>query len=91
MRIYVGNLPYKLRENELRAAFEAYGEVASARIIKDKETRRSRGYGFVDMPNEQEAANAINSLNDTELNGRAIKVSEAKSSPVQSSDKTQGE
>jgi RNA recognition motif-containing protein len=78
MNIFVANLSFKLREEQLRRVFEAYGEVESARIITDRNSGRSRGYGFVVMPNESEAETAIKELNDTELEGRnlVVKVSE---------------
>ncbi len=78
MNIYVGNLAYKMSEQELRAAFEAFGEVTSARFVVDRETGRSKGFGFVDMPNQEEAEAAINGLNGTELNGRTVTVNEAR-------------
>lgn len=78
MNIYVGNLPYRLTEENLRRQFESYGEVSSATIIKDKMTNRSKGYGFVEMPNSDEAQNAIQNLNEFEMEGRNIKVNEAR-------------
>ena len=78
MNIYVGNLPHATTESELRSAFEAHGSVSSAAIIKDKFTGDSRGFGFVEMPNEREAANAIEALNGNELGGRVLKVNKAR-------------
>jgi len=78
MNIYVGNLPYQLSEDDLKNAFGAYGEVASANIISDRYTQQSKGFGFVEMPNDAEAEAAINGLNDTELGGRNIKVNQAR-------------
>ncbi|MFW6159643.1 MAG: RNA recognition motif domain-containing protein [Acidobacteriota bacterium] len=78
MNIYVGNLSFETTEDELKEAFEAFGEVASASIIKDKFSGRSRGFGFVEMPNEDEARKAINGLGGKDLNGRNLKVNEAK-------------
>lgn len=78
MNIYVGNLPYKITENELRDLFGAYGEVSSVSMIKDKMTGQSKGFGFVDMPNAGEATAAINGLNEQAVQGRNIKVNEAK-------------
>ena len=78
MNLYVGNLPYDISEDDLRAAFAAYGEVASANIITDRETGRSKGFGFVEMPNNSSADAAIKGLNGSALNGRAIKVNESK-------------
>jgi hypothetical protein len=74
--IYVGNLPFKISRNELRALFEPYGKVHSARIMIDKATRKPRGYGFVEMKSEN-ASKAINKLNGSLLDGRNIKVNEA--------------
>jgi cold-inducible RNA-binding protein len=78
MNIYVGNLPHATTDQELRQAFEAYGEVASASIIKDKFTGDSRGFGFVEMPNQSEAREAMQALNDQEFGGRTLTVNEAK-------------
>lgn len=78
MNIYVGNLNYKLEISELQAAFEAYGEVSSARIITDKETRRSKGFGFVEMPNDDEGRAAVENLEGSELKERTMRVSQAK-------------
>lgn len=78
MNIYVGNVKYEMTENELRDMFSAYGEVASARIISDKDTGRSKGFGFVEMPNDSEAKVAIESTNEKEINGRTLKVNEAR-------------
>ena len=78
MNIYVGNLPNSLTEDELRAAFEAYGEVSTANIITDRFTRQSKGFGFVEMPNKTEAEAAINGLNEANMDGRNIRVNEAK-------------
>ena len=78
MNIYVGNLSYELTEEELQQAFEAFGQVESAKIIKDAYTGRSRGFGFVEMPSNDEGEAAVNGLNGTTLKGRALKVSEAR-------------
>ncbi len=78
MNIYVGNLPFNLGEEDLKEIFEEYGEVASAKIISDKITGRSKGFGFVEMENGDEANNAIKELNNAEVNGRNIKVNESK-------------
>lgn len=78
MNIYVGNLPYKISDVELRELFGAYGEVSSISIIKDKMTGQSKGFGFVDMPNAAEGTAAINGLNEHAVQGRNIKVNEAK-------------
>jgi RNA recognition motif-containing protein len=74
MNIYVGNLPYSVRNDELRATFEAYGTVSAAEVIFDKRTRRSRGYGFVEMPDNAEGQRAIAALNGKELHGRELRV-----------------
>ena len=78
MNIFVGSLPFTSREETLREVFSAHGEVTSARIITDRETGRSRGFGFVEMPNDEEANNAIQALNGSELDGRTINVNEAR-------------
>ncbi len=74
MNIYVGNLPYNVRDEELRATFEPYGTVVSAEVIFDKRTRRSRGYGFVEMTVDAEGQRAIAALNGSELYGRELRV-----------------
>ena len=78
MNIYIGNLPYNVTEDELRDAFSEFGQVDRANIIKDKFSGRSKGFGFVEMPNDGEAQSAIESLNDSDLNGRTIKVNQAR-------------
>ena len=78
MNLYVSNLSYSLTDAELRQAFEAYGAVTNARIILDRETGRSRGFAFVDMPNDDEARAAINGLNNIDVSGRPLKVIEAR-------------
>lgn len=78
MNIFVSNISFKVREQALSELFAQYGEVASVRIIKDKETRRSKGYGFVEMPNDAEAQAAIDGLNGTNHHERNIVVAEAK-------------
>ena len=77
MNIYVGNLSYALSEDELREAFEAFGAVQRASIITDKATGRSKGFGFVEMADNQAAGQAIEALNGSALKGRNIKVNEA--------------
>lgn len=74
MNIYVGNLPYTVRDEELRDTFAAYGTVVTAEVIFDKRTRRSRGYGFVEMSSDAEAQRAIDALNGKELHGRELRV-----------------
>ena len=78
MNLYVGNLTYQMTDDDLRTAFEAYGEVSSAKIISDRETGRSKGFGFVEMPNDTEGEEAIRSLDNAELGGRNIKVNQAR-------------
>jgi RNA recognition motif-containing protein len=78
MNIYVGNLSYGMSEAELRDAFTAFGEVSSVKILMDRETGRSRGFGFVEMPNKSEAEAAIAQLNGKELGGRALRINEAR-------------
>ena len=78
MNIYVGNLSYSLSEEELRDAFAAHGEVSSVKILSDRETGRSRGFGFVEMPNQSEGEAAVEQLNGKDLGGRALRVNEAR-------------
>jgi RNA recognition motif-containing protein len=78
MNIYVGNLSYEVTEEELREAFEVFGEVESVKVVKDNYTGRSKGFGFVEMPDAGNAQSAIDGLNDKELKGRALKVNKAK-------------
>lgn len=77
MDIFVGSLSFKLKESELREAFEKYGKVSSAKIIIDKITRQSKGFGFVEMPDEVEARAAINALNGADMYGRPLVVNES--------------
>ena len=78
MNIYIGNLAYTVSEDDLRDAFSEFGEVASASIINDKFSGRSKGFGFVEMPKDSEAREAIESMNGKDLNGRTVTVNEAK-------------
>ncbi|MFO7733931.1 MAG: RNA-binding protein [Candidatus Aminicenantes bacterium] len=78
MNIYVGNLPRAVNENDLRETFQAFGEVSTASIIKDKFSGESRGFGFIEMPNKDEAEKAISMLNGKDLKGRTATVNEAK-------------
>jgi RNA recognition motif-containing protein len=78
MNIYVGNLSRDVSEAELKEAFQAYGEIQSCNIIKDKFTGESRGFGFVEMPNKEEADKAIAELNGKDLKGRNLTVNEAR-------------
>ena len=77
MNIYVGQLPYGMTEDELREMFVEYGEIGSLNLIKDKFSGQSKGFGFIDMPNNSEADKAIKALNKSMLNGREIKVNQA--------------
>jgi RNA recognition motif-containing protein len=78
MNIYVGNLSYGMSEDELREAFGEFGEVSSVKILMDRETGRSRGFGFVEMPHQAEAESAIAQLNGKDLGGRALRINEAR-------------
>ena len=77
MNIFVARLNFKIRREDLEQAFAQFGQVASAKIVKDRETGRSKGFGFVEMPNDDEANKAIAALNETELDGRTIVVKPA--------------
>jgi RNA recognition motif-containing protein len=77
MNIFVARLNFKTRSEELEAAFAKFGQVSSAKIVKDRDTGRSKGFGFVEMPNDAEAQQAITTLNETELDGRTIVVKPA--------------
>ncbi|MGH9462839.1 MAG: RNA recognition motif domain-containing protein [Vicinamibacteria bacterium] len=78
MNIYVGNLPFSTTEAELREVFERFGRVDSASIIVDRHTNQSRGFGFVEMANAEEAKAAIEALNGTDMSGRTLRVNEAR-------------
>ena len=78
MNIYVGNLSSEVTEEDLRLAFEPFGQVESATVIKDKYSGQSRGFGFVEMPSKADAQSAIDGLNSTELKGRTLNVNEAR-------------
>ena len=78
MNIYVGNLSREVTEEDLRQTFEAFGQVASVKVIKDKYSGESRGFGFVDMPDKTEGESAISGLKDKELKGRRLNVNEAR-------------
>jgi len=81
MNIYVGNLSRDVAEDDLRQAFEAFGQVASVTILKDKFTGESRGFGFVEMPTATEAQAAIAGVNGTDIKGRSVRVNEARPKP----------
>jgi len=78
MNIFIGNLSYNVTEGDLRQSFEAFRQVASATVIKDEQSGRSKGFGFVEMPVQAEAQSAIEALNGTALKGRTITVNEAR-------------
>jgi RNA recognition motif-containing protein len=78
MNLYVSNLPYTMTDEEFQRLFAAHGQVTSARVVKDRETNRSRGFGFVEMPVEAEALTAINTLNGMDVGGRPLRVVEAR-------------
>ena len=77
MNIYVGNLPFSTTQHDLEELFSAHGQVASAAVIMDRESGRSRGFGFVEMHNDDEARTAIQELNGHDVNGRQLRVNEA--------------
>ena len=78
MNIYVGNLHFETSEEDLKKVFEEYGEVNSVKIITDKATGRSRGFGFVEMADDNDAKEAINNLNGTDIKGRKVNVNQAR-------------
>lgn len=78
MNIYVANIPWKASEDQLKQHFAAFGEVSSAKIVMDKVTQRSRGFGFVEMPDESSARQAISSLNGSDFLGKSLVVNEAR-------------
>lgn len=81
MKLYVGNLPYSTTGEELQTAFAAFGEVTSANVVQDRDSGRSRGFGFVEMPNADEANAAVQALNGQDFNGRNLVVNEARPRP----------
>lgn len=84
MNIYVGNLPYETTEEQLQEAFAAFGEVASVKILRDRATNESKGFGFVEMSSDDEAKAAIEALNENDSLGKPLKVQEAKPKPPRS-------
>ncbi len=78
MEIYVGSLPYSVTEDDLKEAFAPFGEVSSVRLVSDKFSGKSKGFGFVEMPDTSEADSAIAALNESDFKGRDIKVNQAK-------------
>jgi RNA recognition motif-containing protein len=81
MNIYAGNLPYQITEDELRALFAEYGDVATAKIIIDRDSGRSKGFGFVEMPDDSQARAAIEALNGSDIQGRNVVINEARPRP----------
>ncbi|HEY1024234.1 MAG TPA: RNA-binding protein [Sphingobacteriaceae bacterium] len=77
MNIFIASLPFQLEESEIKEIFEDYGEVSSVKLITDRETGKKRGFGFIEMPNEEEALNAIKAMDKTEIYDRTIAVSQA--------------
>ncbi len=90
MNIFVSGLNYSLTSDELQAIFTQYGEVASAKVITDRDTGRSRGFGFVEMSDDAEARNAIDALDQAEMKGRKINVKEAEDRPRASTNRREG-
>ncbi len=88
MNIYVSNLAYGVQDEELKNLFTSYGTVTSAKIVNDKDTGRSKGFGFVEMEDDNAAREAIHQLDQSTIDGRAIKVSEAKPKPEKSYSKS---
>jgi RNA recognition motif-containing protein len=80
-KLYVGNLPYSVGDSELQRLFEAHGSVVSAQVIMDRDTGRSKGFGFVEMGNDSEAQAAIADMNGKEVDGRSLTVNEARPKP----------
>ncbi|MBS1258017.1 MAG: hypothetical protein MAG551_01070 [Candidatus Scalindua arabica] len=78
MNIYVGNLLYEITDDEVKDLFSLHGEISSVSIIRDKHSGQSKGFGFIEMPNQAEAEEAIKALNESEVKGRNIKVSQAR-------------
>ena len=93
INIYVGNLPYSVTDDELRTAFASYGTVAAAEVIFDRRTKRSRGYGFVEMENEADGRKAIAALNGSDFQGRELRVDESqpKEKKPRSANREQGQ
>ena len=81
MNIYIGNISYQTTEDEVQTLFEEHGTVDSVHLISDRETGRSKGFGFVEMPNDEEAKKAIEAVDGSEFGGRQLKVNEARPRP----------
>lgn len=77
-KLYVGNLPFSIRSDKLKALFSEFGEIADAIVIEDKYSKRSKGFGFVEFANEADAKKAVEAMNQKEVEGRALKVNEAR-------------
>ncbi len=90
MNIYVGNLSYNLTEDELSQIFGEYGEVVSVKIVMDRETGRAKGFGFVEMANEEEGEKAVEELDGAEVGGRDMKVNKARPKPERSERRNSG-
>ncbi|MCC6599064.1 MAG: RNA-binding protein [Crocinitomicaceae bacterium] len=90
MNIFVSGLNYSLTSEELNALFSQYGAVTSAKVVTDRETGRSRGFGFVEMAGDEEGRNAVSALDQTEVKGRKINVKEAEDRPQRSNDRPRG-
>ena len=81
-KLYVGNLPYSVSDSDLQQMFEAHGTVTSAQVIMDRDTGRSKGFGFVEMSSDAEAQAAVDAMNGKDINGRPLTVNEARPSPA---------
>lgn len=90
MNIYVGNLPYNVGDDDMRALFAPFGQVMSAQVIVDRRSHRSRGYGFVEMADDAEARRAIEKLNGTEFRGRELRISESSAKGEQPAERSHG-
>ena len=88
--LFIGNMSFQTTEDELRTIFEPYGETTRIQIMTDRDTGRSRGFGFVELTNDEEAAKAITALNGKEVNGRALNVNEARPKPERSGPRNGG-
>ena len=88
--LFVGNMSFQTTESELRALFEPFGEITRIHIVTDRDTGRARGFAFVEMANDEEAAKAIAALNGKELDGRALNVNEARPKPERSGPRSSG-
>ena len=91
MNIYVGNLPYSIKSEELREAFEPYGTVTSAEVIFDRRTKRSRGYGFVEMSDDEAGRRAIAALNGSDFHGRELRIDESQPRDQKAERSSEGE